>query len=162
MIRRPPRSTLFPYTTLFRSLCYAEASQIHGRDRAPQETGFWIFPAQTAMAAMAANPFPPARTNVLPSRPTLPLLPAPGLFPHTARSARFSPVLSFVLPDIAWCRRSSPSIPFCRWTGVEPAYQRSSAPLPALHPRQPGCFRRQHCNTPHSAAAQQRDRKSVV
>src|SRR3712207_8671721 len=29
MIRRPPRSTLFPYTTLFRSL-------IHGR-RAPQE-----------------------------------------------------------------------------------------------------------------------------
>src|SRR5258708_11753246 len=22
MIRRPPRSTLFPYTTLFRSLCY--------------------------------------------------------------------------------------------------------------------------------------------
>src|SRR5256886_7452363 len=23
MIRRPPRSTLFPYTTLFRSLCYA-------------------------------------------------------------------------------------------------------------------------------------------
>src|SRR5258707_7062734 len=25
MIRRPPRSTLFPYTTLFRSLCGAEA-----------------------------------------------------------------------------------------------------------------------------------------
>src|SRR3712207_8817269 len=24
MIRRPPRSTLFPYTTLFRSLCTAE------------------------------------------------------------------------------------------------------------------------------------------
>src|SRR2546427_2005789 len=23
MIRRPPRSTLFPYTTLFRSLCYS-------------------------------------------------------------------------------------------------------------------------------------------
>src|SRR3712207_6984068 len=23
MIRRPPRSTLFPYTTLFRSVCYA-------------------------------------------------------------------------------------------------------------------------------------------
>src|ERR1035437_10450066 len=26
MIRRPPRSTLFPYTTLFRSLCEALAS----------------------------------------------------------------------------------------------------------------------------------------
>src|SRR3712207_9011004 len=25
MIRRPPRSTLFPYTTLFRSACFAEA-----------------------------------------------------------------------------------------------------------------------------------------
>src|SRR2546426_3847386 len=31
MIRRPPRSTLFPYTTLFRSLCYQqEASALHG------------------------------------------------------------------------------------------------------------------------------------
>src|SRR3712207_7021686 len=28
MIRRPPRSTLFPYTTLFRS----EQLQVHGRD----------------------------------------------------------------------------------------------------------------------------------
>src|SRR3712207_7511705 len=27
MIRRPPRSTLFPYTTLFRSVDYAEASR---------------------------------------------------------------------------------------------------------------------------------------
>src|SRR2546430_9517856 len=25
MIRRPPRSTLFPYTTLFRSFCFAHA-----------------------------------------------------------------------------------------------------------------------------------------
>src|SRR3712207_8489985 len=25
MIRRPPRSTLFPYTTLFRSLCYCQS-----------------------------------------------------------------------------------------------------------------------------------------
>src|SRR5256885_4689028 len=27
MIRRPPRSTLFPYTTLFRSLLYAEVPE---------------------------------------------------------------------------------------------------------------------------------------
>src|SRR2546425_7293822 len=32
MIRRPPRSTLFPYTTLFRSL-----GEIHGRHAAPPE-----------------------------------------------------------------------------------------------------------------------------
>src|SRR2546426_9217466 len=34
MIRRPPRSTLFPYTTLFRSVAVAA-----GRDRQPQLTG---------------------------------------------------------------------------------------------------------------------------
>src|SRR5256885_3599548 len=28
MIRRPPRSTLFPYTTLFRSFCATDQSQI--------------------------------------------------------------------------------------------------------------------------------------
>src|SRR5258708_30304275 len=31
MIRRPPRSTLFPYTTLFRSRKPAEMSRIHRR-----------------------------------------------------------------------------------------------------------------------------------
>src|SRR2546426_6030352 len=30
MIRRPPRSTLFPYTTLFRS-CYARRVRVHRR-----------------------------------------------------------------------------------------------------------------------------------
>src|SRR5258707_10181866 len=30
MIRRPPRSTLFPYTTLFRSTTYASDQQIFG------------------------------------------------------------------------------------------------------------------------------------
>src|SRR5260221_8957070 len=32
MIRRPPRSTLFPYTTLFRSLLVAAAHQLGGRE----------------------------------------------------------------------------------------------------------------------------------
>src|SRR2546422_10636704 len=35
MIRRPPRSTLFPYTTLFRSNCGPNASGINLRDFAP-------------------------------------------------------------------------------------------------------------------------------
>src|SRR3989442_8646529 len=34
MIRRPPRSTLFPYTTLFRSVCAAEPRD-HARRRGP-------------------------------------------------------------------------------------------------------------------------------
>src|SRR2546422_6559221 len=33
MIRRPPRSTLFPYTTLFRSVGRAEAQHVHVADR---------------------------------------------------------------------------------------------------------------------------------
>src|SRR5438067_3206628 len=37
MIRRPPRSTLFPYTTLFRSLnvAYTELTPCRHRDRLP-------------------------------------------------------------------------------------------------------------------------------
>src|SRR2546422_8817755 len=31
MIRRPPRSTLFPYTTLFRSRCHHDARHFHLR-----------------------------------------------------------------------------------------------------------------------------------
>src|SRR2546422_8426521 len=33
MIRRPPRSTLFPYTTLFRSLFGEDASKVESRRR---------------------------------------------------------------------------------------------------------------------------------
>src|SRR5256885_11978931 len=36
MIRRPPRSTLFPYTTLFRSLETAERVALHWQGRAAQ------------------------------------------------------------------------------------------------------------------------------
>src|SRR2546427_7526052 len=36
MIRRPPRSTLFPYTTLFRSSLHAESELLRPRLGAPQ------------------------------------------------------------------------------------------------------------------------------
>src|SRR3712207_9021945 len=36
MIRRPPRSTLFPYTTLFRSICGSDQHMVRGRTTAPQ------------------------------------------------------------------------------------------------------------------------------
>src|SRR5258708_17357461 len=40
MIRRPPRSTLFPYTTLFRSgHVHAAARRIHHRPRLVEEVG---------------------------------------------------------------------------------------------------------------------------
>src|SRR5690348_18123438 len=56
MVRRPPGSTLFPYTTLFRSLC----SAITGcsADRGPGPAG----PPTIVSVAVVANP-----TNVLSS-----------------------------------------------------------------------------------------------
>src|SRR5256885_3037667 len=36
MIRRPPRSTLFPYTTLFRSEVVPETVRLRTRNRAPR------------------------------------------------------------------------------------------------------------------------------
>src|SRR5438067_2607874 len=39
MIRRPPRSTLFPYTTLFRSVCRLAAEW---RQRLPQAIDFYL------------------------------------------------------------------------------------------------------------------------
>src|SRR5438105_14249839 len=37
MIRRPPRSTLFPYTTLFRSLLLDDIHLIAGKERTQEE-----------------------------------------------------------------------------------------------------------------------------
>src|SRR2546430_7075819 len=46
MIRRPPRSTLFPYTTLFRSVFIALAPQLHWFDgatvRGPDYPGAFV------------------------------------------------------------------------------------------------------------------------
>src|SRR3712207_9210465 len=39
MIRRPPRSTLFPYTTLFRSVCGAVVASRSGHGRRALEAG---------------------------------------------------------------------------------------------------------------------------
>src|SRR2546430_7290992 len=41
MIRRPPRSTLFPYTTLFRSLDNAEAGVMYVNRPQGATTGAW-------------------------------------------------------------------------------------------------------------------------
>src|SRR5258708_22747467 len=49
MIRRPPRSTLFPYTTLFRSIC----SSTRSRPAARSDTG-WPAPKRTSAGRSAA------------------------------------------------------------------------------------------------------------
>src|SRR3712207_7198422 len=55
MIRRPPRSTLFPYTTLFRSDFYAQA--LDDRDNAVFEVGSPQVP-KSAFAETAPRPAP--------------------------------------------------------------------------------------------------------
>src|ERR1035441_5734433 len=53
MIRRPPRSTLFPYTTLFRSGCQGQCGGRARKSRAGQEAvGFEMF-HKTARASLA-------------------------------------------------------------------------------------------------------------
>src|SRR5438034_5819151 len=55
MIRRPPRSTLFPYTTLFRSIPRPEGpSQAHVR-RAERKAGRCPPPRQRPPAALSPN-----------------------------------------------------------------------------------------------------------
>src|SRR5258705_6246596 len=42
MIRRPPRSTLFPYTTLFRSASELENMITNSRDHFPESPSIWL------------------------------------------------------------------------------------------------------------------------
>src|SRR2546421_9791988 len=53
MIRRPPRSTLFPYTTLFRSVEDAVVHQIEGLGPAPRRRDVVAFRGEHAGAAVA-------------------------------------------------------------------------------------------------------------
>src|SRR5260221_1885108 len=65
MIRRPPRSTLFPYTTLFRSLPQWLA-QLHAAPPAPQATHLLVTPGRAAAAVQQAMAsVPESRSSVM-------------------------------------------------------------------------------------------------
>src|SRR2546430_12682196 len=58
MIRRPPRSTLFPYTTLFRSIIVArrfERRQVHSRRPAVSWWLIWPTLSATAFSLLLAR-----------------------------------------------------------------------------------------------------------
>src|SRR3712207_7164404 len=76
MIRRPPRSTLFPYTTLFRS---DDAVQYRAADRADRLHGG----GGGGAGGGAADPSPPPPDPLLDGRPSLPH-PAPRSEEHTS------------------------------------------------------------------------------
>src|SRR5256885_12787853 len=52
MIRRPPRSTLFPYTTLFRSVC---ASRSSPRDFGPRRPTYGMALGSSATSSSASR-----------------------------------------------------------------------------------------------------------
>src|SRR5688572_5019410 len=92
MIRRPPRSTLFPYTTLFRSGPHDEAPETRRRKSAdvfPQSTVAQVF---LAFALLRHKP-PRAPVSCFycpaySSRIDLPITDAPALFVRANESAR--------------------------------------------------------------------------
>src|SRR2546427_9301418 len=57
MIRRPPRSTLFPYTTLFRSPVHRDGAAAHDGERLGQPPGAAArLPGADGLAASALSP----------------------------------------------------------------------------------------------------------
>src|SRR2546430_10178893 len=59
MIRRPPRSTLFPYTTLFRSLCVnlLQRQRLGNHANLPAAPGIQSLPEPALAAAVSPQPF---------------------------------------------------------------------------------------------------------
>src|SRR3712207_8270009 len=68
MIRRPPRSTLFPYTTLFRSPPLIAHTSLRGRERAITEGGTTDGRhTKRAAAARQADPKAASARDLLPA-----------------------------------------------------------------------------------------------
>src|SRR2546430_10424025 len=63
MIRRPPRSTLFPYTTLFRSIQHAPVNSLSVVRQARPPALAALLPAARPLRALAASGRGPGRSE---------------------------------------------------------------------------------------------------
>src|SRR5436305_6079995 len=63
MIRRPPRSTLFPYTTLFRSSCKGQTSDVSGTS--PEGINLDVIGYDLASTCAAAQMTSPANGSTI-------------------------------------------------------------------------------------------------
>src|SRR2546430_16012092 len=64
MIRPPPRSTLFPYTTLFRSPNTAYFMRVQATNQSSQSTSFTTLPSATTLEQVPNAPGVAPFTNV--------------------------------------------------------------------------------------------------
>src|SRR5256886_16842140 len=79
MIRRPPRSTLFPYTTLFRSLTHLDEGQKIYRAIGDCAPAFGMIGTLIGMVQMFANMTDPAKLGPFMAGALLATPPLPGL-----------------------------------------------------------------------------------
>src|SRR5258708_13751250 len=107
MIRRPPRSTLFPYTTLFRSICELACHACFGRfrladvfdPRLPGSAGARTATGDERLSRLAVT------AMRLAAKPRFLMGPRPecqGLFP-----SRRAPLLLFGVPPFVLCLSST-------------------------------------------------------
>src|SRR5260370_32265859 len=75
MIRRPPRSTLFPYTTLFRSFAHMAPGEDREPDAEPRKSVAW----ETFASMIPAGPFTSARLQQFEPITFEPITPAPWI-----------------------------------------------------------------------------------
>src|SRR5688572_32663621 len=71
MIRRPPRSTLFPYTTLFRSNCFEETAVLVDLGRRTRCSSKWTSVCPVVSCAEAYFPRSEEHTSELQSQSNL-------------------------------------------------------------------------------------------
>src|SRR3712207_6395754 len=65
MIRRPPRSTLFPYTTLFRSAVDVDMNTVEGFAISSWEQGYGDFAIRPDLATLRRVPWQPGTAMLL-------------------------------------------------------------------------------------------------
>ena len=122
MIRRPPRSTLFPYTTLFRSDCSTPGFPVHHQLLELTQTHVhWV-----------SDAIQPSHPLSSPSPPTLNLSQHWGLFQWVSSSHQVAKVLEFQLQhqSFQWTLRTD-----FLWDGLigtpcSPRDSQESSPTP--------------------------------
>src|SRR2546423_14944125 len=97
MIRRPPRSTLFPYTTLFRSrqhLGDLAGEQVRGESRVVSDDGGWLRPRDQVLGDSLGGDPNRIVSEVVGDDAAPAVGPELDVHAHARRSPRVEPILA--------------------------------------------------------------------